>query len=93
MKTIDLGEKPPRAMKTSANTKWYPTINFSDNGVKGEPTLEEKRIGKTLKVTAHIRLTSISSRVDSPSNKLFDYSFEVRKIEMPEELAKHNDKK
>ena len=87
MKTIDLGESPtsqPVGGKR-VSQKWYPNINYGDNGTDGEPSWDAKDVGKVIPVTAHIKLTSINSRVDSPSGKHFDYSFEVRKIEMPDE--------
>lgn len=85
MKKIDLGESPEVAVSSGRrNKKWYPSINFGDNGHKGEPTMDAKQVGKKVKVTATIKLTSINSRVDSPSGKHFDYSFDVLDIEMPE---------
>lgn len=86
MKKIDLGESAhAQPMSMRKGEKYYPNINFGDNGQDGEPTFSEDQIGKMMKVTAHIKLTSIGSRSDSPSGKRFDYSFEIRSIEMPEE--------
>lgn len=84
MKTIDLGEKPQTAKKVDRGT-YYPTIHFNDDGVKGDPTFSEDAIGKTIKVTAHIRLRHLESNVDtSQSSKRFEYAFDVLKIEVPE---------
>lgn len=84
---IDLGESPITQPVDGKRTRqiWYPTINFGDNGKDGEPSFDEKQIGKTMKVTAVIKMTSIGSRSDSPSGKHFDYSFEVLNIEMPDD--------
>lgn len=93
MKTIDLGEKPERLSARPSAKKYYPTIHYSDNGIAGVSSFDEEDIDKQIKVTATIKLTSISSRSDSPSGKHFGYSFEVLNIQMPDDLSKHGGKK
>jgi len=89
MKAIDLGQSPARMeAKIGSPKKYYPTIRFSDDGIAGVASFDDKDIGKTMKVTAQIKLVSIESRSDSTSGKKFDYSFEVHNIEMPDDLSK-----
>lgn len=93
MKTIDLGEKlsETAAMPSKSSKKWYPTLGFSDNGVGGVSSFDDKDVGKTIEVRANIKLTGISSRTDHPKGKRFDYTFEVLKIHMPDELSSEKD--
>jgi len=93
MKTIDLGEKTGEisTSKSPKIKKWYPTINFSNNGVAGVSSFDDSDIGKTITVKAEIKLTGINSRSDKPQGKKFDYSFEVHKIHMPDDLSKQED--
>ncbi len=93
MRVIDLGEKPERMSARPSAKKYYPSIHFSDDGIKGVSTFDTEDIDKEVKVTATIKLTSVNSRSDSPSGKNFDYSFEVLKIEMPDDLSKQDGKK
>jgi hypothetical protein len=93
MKTIDLGEKlsETAAMPSKPSKKWYPTVSFSDNGVGGVSSFDDKDVGKTIEVKANIKLTGINSRTDHPKGKRFDYTFEVHKIHMPDDLGNQAD--
>jgi len=85
MKTIDLGQKMSSKPIAPAK-KWYPTVDFSDNGSGGEPSFSEDDIGKQITIKAEIKLTGISSRSDHPKGKQFNYSFELIKIHMPDDI-------
>jgi hypothetical protein len=92
MKTIDLGEKSDVTSERPVSPKkWYPTISFSDNGVAGVSSFDDQDIGKVINITAEIKLTGIDSRSDNPKKKKFDYTFEVHKIHMPDDLSKQED--
>ena len=91
MKTIDLGEKITTMKASEPKKKWYPTINFSDKGIAGVSSFDDSDIGKTIIVWAEIKLTGINSRSDNPKEKKFDYSFEVHKIHMPDDLSRQED--
>jgi hypothetical protein len=96
MKTIDLGEKEQAIESTQSKPKepriWYPSVHFSDNGIGGVSSFDDSDIGKTISVTATIKLKGIRSRADEKiKGKKFEYDFEVHKIEMPDDLSKQKD--
>jgi hypothetical protein len=96
MKTIDLGEKEQVMEATAAKPKepriWYPSVHFSDNGIGGVSSFDDSDIGKTIRVTATIKLKGIRSRADEKiKGKKFEYDFEVHKIEMPDDLSRQED--
>jgi len=59
--------------------------------VAGVSSFDDQDIGKTITVKAEIKLTGIMSRTDNLNKKKFDYSFEVHKIHMPDDLSKQED--
>ena len=95
MKTIDLGEKPETSMAQPTRgkkAKYYPTVYYSDEGVAGVSSFDEKDIGKVITVKAEIKLTRISSNSnEKDKKKKYDYTFEVHKISMPDDLSKQED--
>jgi len=96
MKTIDLGEKM-ETMATSKPSKkpnkYYPTVSFSDNGVGGVSSFDDQDIGKIISIKADIKLVSIESEERSDTKKKFLYRFEVRKINMPDDLSQQEEYK
>jgi len=93
MKTIDLSENLVAQPSTlGKNKKYYPSIGFSDKGVGGVSSFDDKDIGKTISVNAEIKLVGINSNsTDTSKGKSFNYVFEVRKIHMPDDLSKKED--
>jgi hypothetical protein len=90
MKTIDLGQKMSSKPVAPAK-KWYPTVDFGDNGTRGEPSFSEDDIGKQITIKADIKLTGISSRSDHPKGKQFNYSFELITIHMPDDMESNKE--
>ena len=93
MKTIDLGEKAetPTAV-VGKGSKWYPRLNFSDKGVGGVSSFDDKDLGKTITVEAEIKLVGINSNSNAQSKgKKFNYDLEVRRIHMPDDLSQQED--
>ncbi len=93
MKEIDLGEKDMAVPSTRGkDKKWYPTIDYSDSGVAGVSSFDDQDIGKTITVEAEIKLVGINSDIDVKSKgKKYNYSFEVHKIHMPDDLSRQED--
>jgi hypothetical protein len=88
MKTIDLGEKLGAETKAvQPPKKWFPTIDFSDNGKKGGASFDEKDIGKTMTIRAEVKLVGIRTSTDRPKNKRFNYTLEVHKLHMGDDQA------
>jgi len=87
MKTIDLAEKPVEAVGKSSKKKYYPTIYYSDKGVGGISSFDDQDIGKMMKVQADCKLVGIRSS-DEGKGKKFDYTLEVQKLCMPDDLSK-----
>ena len=95
MKTIDLGNRLDESSVSTSkdkHPKYYPHIDFSDKGVGGVSSFDDKDIGKIISVKAEIKLVGISSNSDAQSKgKRFNYSFEVRRIHMADDLSQQED--
>jgi len=86
MKTIDLAEKTVEVSKKPSK-KYYPTIYYSDKGVGGVSSFDDSDIRKKITVQADLQLVGIRSS-NSGEGKKFDYTFEVHKLHMPDDLSK-----
>lgn len=93
METIDLGEKMESGspVRSNKHEKYYPSVSFSDFGVGGVSSFDDKDIGKVIKIQADIKLTAIESEDRADKKKKFRYRFEVHKIHMPEDLSKQEE--
>jgi hypothetical protein len=98
MKTIDLGESmettEPKPAKSGKPQVYYPSVHFSDKGHNDKPSLDEADLGKVIRVTAHIKLVGIHSHESDAENtkgKKFEYSFEVHKLELPDDMESNKE--